>query len=67
MVSRTQLRQAFIEAQASLRLEGMPIVDRDDDLYAAAIGGSLRGPLRDLVLKRIRAELILAQEKNEII
>lgn len=67
MASKIQLRQAFIEAQASLRLEGMPIVDRDDDIYAAAIDGSLRGPLRDLVLKRIRAELGLAQEKNKII
>lgn len=65
MASRSQLRQAIIEAQASLRLEGLPIGDRDDDIYAAAIDGSLRRPLRDLVLKRIRAELGLAHETSE--
>lgn len=67
MSSKTQRRQAFIEGQASLRLEGLPIVDLDDDLYEAAIDGSLRGPLRDLVLKRIRAELGLVDETKEII
>lgn len=61
MASRTQLRQAFIEAQGALRLEGMPIVDRDDDIYSPAIDESLYGPLRDLVLMPIRAELEPAQ------
>lgn len=64
---KTQRHHALTEATASLRLEGLPIVERDDDLYAAAIGGALRGPLRDLVLGRIHAELGLARETNEII
>lgn len=57
MTSRIRRQQALIEAQASIRLAGLPISDRDDDLYAAAIEGTLSGPLRDIVLARIRAEL----------
>jgi hypothetical protein len=59
MTTKAQREQAFIEATASLRLEGLPISGRDDDLYAAVIAGEHRGPLRDVVLARIRAELAL--------
>lgn len=59
MTSKAQRKQALIEATASLRLEGLPILQRDDDIYAAAIDGSHRGSLRDAVLARIRAELVL--------
>lgn len=66
MTSKDQRRQAFMEATASLRLEGLPVSRRDDDLYSAAIEGSRSGPLRDLVLARIIAELGLkkALRKN---
>lgn len=57
MVSKAQRQNALLEARASLRLEGLPITRRDDDLYAAAIDGLLHGPLRDVVLARIRNEL----------
>lgn len=57
MTSKAQRQQALVEAKASLRLEGLPISTRDDDLYAAAIEGSISGTLRDIVLARIRAEL----------
>ncbi|HEL3779244.1 hypothetical protein [Stenotrophomonas forensis] len=59
MTSKAQRKQALIEATASLRLEGLPILQRDDDIYAAAIDGSHRGSLRDAVLARIRAEPVL--------
>lgn len=57
MTSRSQRQQAFIEAAASLRLEGLPVSHVDDDIYATAIEGLMSGPIRDLVLERIRAEL----------
>lgn len=57
MTNTAQRRQALIEATASLRLEGLPISQRDDDLYAAAVDGQCVGKMRDLVLIRIRAEL----------
>ncbi|MEI2263575.1 hypothetical protein OHC51_21700 [Stenotrophomonas indicatrix] len=62
MTSKAQRQQALIEATASLRLEGLPISRRDDDLFAAAIDGSRPGPLRDGVLARIRAELAVKDE-----
>lgn len=37
MTSKAQRQQALVEAKASLRLEGLPISTRDDDLYAAAV------------------------------
>lgn len=57
MIDRIRLQQAIIEAEASIRLAGLPISRRDDDLYAAVIEGRLSGPLRDIVLARIRTEL----------
>lgn len=57
MISKAQRQQALIEATASLRLEGLPISRRDDDLYAAAVDGRRVGELRDAVLARVRAEL----------
>ncbi|GEM_PF-2363582 len=57
MIGKIRLQQALIEAKASIRLAGLPISHRDDDLYASVIEGRLSGPLRDIVLARIRAEL----------
>lgn len=57
MTSNAQRQQAFVEANASLRLEGLPVSTRDDDLYAAAIQGSISGELINLVSARIRDEL----------
>ena len=57
MTSKAQRQQAFIEATASLRLEGLPVSTRDDDLYVATIEGLISGKLREVVSARIRAEL----------
>lgn len=57
MSKTAQRRHALLEATASLRLEGLPISQLDDDLYAATIDGQRVGQMRDLVLMRIRAEL----------
>ncbi|WP_171958274.1 hypothetical protein [Stenotrophomonas maltophilia] len=57
MISKAQRQQALVEATASLRLEGLPISCRDDDLYAAAVDGRRVGELRDAVLARVCAEL----------
>lgn len=57
MTSKDQRKQACVEAKASLRLEGLPISARDDDLYTEAVEGLILGKLRDVVLARIRAEL----------
>lgn len=64
MTSKIERQQAFTQATASLRLEGLPISTRDDDLYAAVIEGTVIGPLRDVVLGRIRAELAAKLEDN---
>lgn len=63
MTTKAQRQQALIEANASLRLEGLPVSRKDDDLYAAAINGTRQGPLRDVVVARVRAELA-AKEKG---
>lgn len=60
MTSKSQRQKALTEATASLRLEGLPISRRDDDLYTAAIDGLRLGTLRDVVLARIGAELASA-------
>lgn len=57
MTSKLERQQALIEATASLRLEGLPISTRDDDLYAVVVEGTVTGPLRDVVAARIHAEL----------
>jgi hypothetical protein len=57
MTTKAQRQQALVEATASLRLEGLPVSRRHDDLYAAAIDGSRQGSVRDAVLARVRAEL----------
>lgn len=62
MTSKAQRQEAFVEATASLRLEGLPVSTKDDDLYAAAIEGLISGSLLDLVSARIRDEL--ASEKE---
>lgn len=58
MISKAHRQQALVEATASLRLEGLPISSRDDDLYATAVDGRGAGRLRDAVLARVRAELV---------
>jgi len=62
MTSKAQRQQAFVEATASLRLEGLPVSTKDDDVYAAAIEGLISGSLLDLVSARIRDEM--APEKE---
>jgi len=62
MGDKISFQQALVEAEASLRLAGLPISRRDDDLFAAVIEGKLVGPLRDVVADRIRAELASKRE-----
>lgn len=64
MISKSQRQKALTEATASLRLEGLPISRRDDDLYTAAIDGLRLGTLRDVVLARIGAELASATKST---
>ncbi len=64
MTSKIERQQSFIEATASLPIEGLPISARDDDLFAAAIEGTLSGPLREVVAARIRAELAAKLEDD---
>ncbi|HDS1074852.1 hypothetical protein [Stenotrophomonas maltophilia] len=64
MTSKSQRQKALTEATASLRLEGLPISRRDDDLYTAAIDGLRLGTLRDVVLARIGAELASATKST---
>ncbi|WP_460134028.1 hypothetical protein [Stenotrophomonas geniculata] len=64
MTSKSQRQKALTEATASLRLEGLPISWRDDDLYAAAIDGLRLGTLRDVVLARIGSELASATKST---
>lgn len=64
MISKAQRQKALTEATTSLRLEGLPISRRDDDLYTAAIDGLRLGTLRDVVLARIGAELASATKST---
>lgn len=64
MISKVRRQWALNEAIASLRLEGLPISTKDDDLYEEVIAGTLRGPLRDVVLARICVELRLSDEEE---